>query len=57
LNRRQELKLEQRPGIAGFSFGAGLYFKRFTLDYGIMSYSAAGVQNMLSLSMPIGKQE
>jgi hypothetical protein len=55
-HRRQELKLVQRPGIAGFSFGAGLYFKRFSVDYGLMSYSSAGMQNMLSLTLPIGKQ-
>lgn len=54
-HRRQELKVTQRPGIAGFSFGAGLYFKRFTIDYGILSYSAAGVQNMLSLTVPLVK--
>jgi hypothetical protein len=54
-HRRQELKVVQRPGIAGFSFGAGLYFKRFSLDYGIMSYSSAGVQNMLTLTLPLGK--
>lgn len=51
--RRQELKLTQRPGIAGFSFGAGLYFKRFTLDYGLICFSSAGFQNMLSISVPL----
>lgn len=56
-NRRQELKLSQRPGVAGFSFGVGMYFKRFSLDYGLMSYSAAGMQNMLTLSLPLGKQK
>jgi len=56
-NRRQELKVTNRPGIAGFSFGVGLYFKRFTLDYGLMSYSVAGMQNMLSLSLPLGRQK
>jgi hypothetical protein len=54
-HRRQELKLVQRPGIAGFSFGAGLYFKRFSVDYGILSYSSAGAQHMLSLTLPLGK--
>ncbi|MBI3238518.1 MAG: hypothetical protein HYZ43_06725, partial [Flavobacteriia bacterium] len=53
-NRRQELKLTQRPGIAGFSFGAGMYFKRFSIDYGFMSYSAAGMQHAISLSIPLG---
>lgn len=56
-NRRQELKVPNRPGISGFSFGAGLYFKRFTLDYGLLSYSAAGLQNMISLTLPLGKQK
>lgn len=51
--RRQELKLTERPGIAGFSFGAGLYLKRFTLDYGILAFSAAGAQHQLSLTVPI----
>lgn len=53
-HRRQELKVAQRPGIAGFSFGIGMYFKRFTLDYGLMAYSAAGYQNALSISAPLG---
>lgn len=56
-HRRQELKLVQRPGIAGFSFGVGMYFKRFSLDYGLMSYSAAGYQNMLSLTVPLKQRK
>ena len=54
--RRQELKVAQRPGIAGFSFGVGMYFKRFSLDYGLMAYSAAGYQNALSISVPLGRK-
>lgn len=49
-HRRQEMKLETRPGIAGFSFGLGLYFKRFVIDYGFSVYSRAGFNNMLTLS-------
>jgi hypothetical protein len=49
-HRRQEMKLETRPGIAGFSFGAGLYFKRFSIDYGFSVYSRAGFNNMLTLT-------
>jgi hypothetical protein len=49
-HRRQEMKLEQRPGIAGFSFGAGMYFKRFSLDYGFMIFSRAGFNNMITLT-------
>lgn len=49
-HRRKELMLEQRPGIAGFSFGLGLHFAKFRLDYGFMAYSVAGYGNMLTLS-------
>ena len=49
-HRRQEMKLESRPGIAGFSFGLGLYFKRFSVDYGFSVYSRAGFNNMLTIT-------
>ncbi len=50
LQKRQELKLENRPGASGFSFGLGLYFKKFTVDYGFGIVSRAGFQHMISLS-------
>jgi len=48
--RRQELKLEDRPGVAGFTFGLGLRFKKIRLDYGFSVFSRAGFNNMLTLS-------
>ncbi|MFM7594875.1 MAG: type IX secretion system protein PorQ [Flavobacteriales bacterium] len=48
--RRQELKLEQAPGLAGLSFGVGLSFRKFRLDYGFMVYSKAGMNNSIGLS-------
>lgn len=54
-HRRQELKVAERPGIAGFSFGVGMYFKRFSLDYGIIAYSAAGYNNLLTLTTNLEK--
>ncbi len=48
--RRQEMKVTERPGLSGFSFGLGLYFKRFTVDYGFGVVSRAGYQHMISLS-------
>jgi len=48
--KRQELKLESRPGIAGFTTGIGLQFKRFSLDYGLMIFSKAGSSNTFTLS-------
>ena len=49
-HRRREMALEQRPGAAGLSFGLGLYFKKFSLDYGFMMYSQSGFNNMLTIS-------
>jgi len=53
-NRRQELKLEQRPGMSGFSLGLGLKFKKFKLDYGFVIYSKAGFSNTIGLSAKLG---
>lgn len=50
-HRRKSLALEQRPGAAGFSFGTGLYFRRFNLDYAFLVYSAAGFNHQLTLSI------
>ena len=53
--RRQELKLEQRPGIAGFTFGVGMIFKKITIDYGFSAFSYAGFNNMLTLSTNLSR--
>lgn len=54
-HRRQELKVAERAGIAGFSFGVGMYFKRFSLDYGIIAYSAAGYANFVTINLHLDK--
>jgi hypothetical protein len=48
--RRSTLKVKGRTGLAGFSFGAALYLKRFSIEYGINFYSVAGMQNMFTFS-------
>lgn len=48
--RRQELKLEDRPGTAGFSWGIGLNMKRFALSYGRAIYHFAGPSNHFTLT-------
>lgn len=50
-NKRKELGLEQRPGASGFSFGTGLYFRRFSIDYGFIIYSSAGFNNVFKLTL------
>ncbi|MDG1742450.1 MAG: type IX secretion system protein PorQ [Crocinitomicaceae bacterium] len=54
-HRRKELALNQRPGIAGASIGLGLYFNKFSLDYGFVIYSRAGFNNMLTLTTDLAK--
>jgi len=49
-NRRQQLKLEDFPGLAGFSFGTRLHVKRFDLDYAVQFYSKAGSIQTIGLS-------
>jgi hypothetical protein len=48
--RRKEMQLISRPGAAGLSFGIGLYFKKFSIDYGFMIYSRAGFNNVFTLT-------
>ena len=53
--KRQEMKLETRPGIAGLTFGLGFYFKKISIDYGFSVYSRAGFNNMLTLSTNLSR--
>ena len=46
--RRYHMAITNRPGISGFSFGLGMCFKRFSIDYGFSGYSAAGNFNGIS---------
>jgi hypothetical protein len=48
--RRQELKLEEKPGTAGFSYGLGLRVSKFQLSYGRAIYHLAGPSNHFSVT-------
>lgn len=50
VHKRQDLKIAARPGMAGFSLGTGLNFKRFSLDYGLSIFSKAGFNNMITFT-------
>lgn len=54
--RRKELAIVGRGGLAGFSFGAGMAFKRFSVDYGWYIYSVAGSQHGLTLNFLLSKK-
>ena len=49
-HRQQQLSVYNRPGLAGFSFGIGLYLKKIRLDYGFLIYSKAGQNHAIGLS-------
>ena len=48
--RRQELRLDQKPGTAGFSWGFGMKINKFHLNYGRGTYSLGEGTNHLSIS-------
>ena len=53
--RRQELKIETRRGLAGYSFGLGIQAKKFHLDYGFVKYHLAANAHLFSLQIPLKK--
>ncbi|MEX1192938.1 MAG: type IX secretion system protein PorQ [Brumimicrobium sp.] len=54
-NQRRQFLVENRPGMGGFSFGVGLNFKRFSVDYGLKVFSSAGFNNLLTLRTDFDK--
>jgi hypothetical protein len=44
------MKLLDRPGLSGFSFGIGIQLKKVKIDYGILVMSAAGSNHYLGIS-------
>jgi hypothetical protein len=54
-NRRQQLKLTDFPGLAGFSFGLRMHVKRFDLDYAVQYYSKAGSIQTIGLSSELSR--
>jgi len=49
--RRQELKIDTKPGMVGFSWGIGLNLNKFRISYGRGIYHLAGATNHFSFSM------
>jgi len=49
--RRQELKIDTKPGMVGFSWGIGVKISKFKISYGHPSYHLAGGGNYFSFSM------
>ncbi len=54
-HKRQELKIVNRPGLSGFSFGTGIYFNKFSIDYGFNVFSKAGALQTITFTTNLGK--
>lgn len=50
-NRRQQLKIEEKPGGAGITYGLGLRIAKIHLSYARAAYSLAGISNNFSLTV------
>lgn len=48
--RRKELKVNEKGGLAGFSFGMGMKIKKFQISYALATYNQAGLSNHITLS-------
>jgi hypothetical protein len=48
--RRNELKVDTRPGLAGFSLGVGLKISKFIIGWGLGDYNVAGSANHFSIT-------
>jgi hypothetical protein len=52
--RRQELKIEEKPGTVGYSWGFGLNLSKFRFSYGSARYHLGGPSNHFSLAINLG---
>lgn len=53
--RRGELKIKDKPGLAGFSFGASVYLNKFQVHYARSYYHVAGAYNEIGLNFAMNK--
>ncbi len=53
--RRSEMLVKDKPALAGFSFGAGLYLNKFQVHYARSYYSLAGAYNEIGINMQLNQ--
>jgi hypothetical protein len=53
--RRQELKIDDKPGMAGFSYGFGFKFSRLHFSYGRAIFHLAGPSNHISITTSLSQ--
>jgi hypothetical protein len=52
--RRQELKVYEKPGMVGFSFGVGIKVSQFEFSYARSTYHLTGSPNYFTLTTNLG---
>lgn len=53
--RRQEMKIDTKPGMVGFSWGVSIRISKFRISYGRPAYHLAGGSNHFSLSVNLNE--
>lgn len=53
--RRAEMLIKDKPALAGFSFGAGLYLNKFQIHYARSNFSIAGAYNEIGINMQLNR--
>ena len=52
-NRRQEMKIDTRTGMTGFSWGLGIHLSRYHINYARSSWHLSGASNHFSISIKL----
>lgn len=53
--RRAELRVRERSGLSGFSFGMGMKIKKFHLSYALATYNQAGLSNHITIAFNLNE--
>lgn len=54
-DRRKGMVLDSKPGMTGFSFGAGLNLSKFQINYAHSAYSKAGAPNYITVTWKLSE--
>lgn len=53
--RHQEMKINEKPGTAGLTWGAGLRLRKFQLSYGRATYHQVGASNHFTVALKLAE--
>lgn len=53
--RRMELRVRDRSGMSGLSFGLGMKIKKFQISYSLATYNQAGISNHITFAFNLNE--